>query len=130
MNRSKLIQQISVVLLFAMSLLISQTSQASLLPFEQPLTVDQGGWQIDPNHPPVKVKFALTGQHDIQQGTVNALLQVRLDGDWKTYWRSPGEGGTGPQFNWKDSHNIASINWQWPTPKRYPVLGVETLGYK
>jgi len=54
-----------------------------------------------------------------------------LQGDWKTYWRSPGEGGVAPTFDWEpQSSNIQQVDWSWPTPKRYPVLGVDTVGYK
>lgn len=87
------------------------------------------GWISNLNHLPVKVNLQLTGQ--AQQNTANALLNVNLDADWKTYWRSPGEGGVAPTFEWKaESTNIKAFDWSWPTPKRYPVLGVETVGYK
>lgn len=89
------------------------------------------GWVSNFNHPPVQVNFQLTGQSQPQENTVNALLNVTLAGDWKTYWRSPGEGGVAPTFEWLDkSTNIKAVDWSWPTPKRYPVLGVETVGYK
>jgi len=88
------------------------------------------GWLRSFNHLPVKVNFQLTGQ-PAEQNKVNALLNVSLEGDWKTYWRSPGEGGVAPTFDWQsDSHNIKAVDWSWPSPKRYPVLGVETVGYK
>ncbi|WP_166373023.1 protein-disulfide reductase DsbD domain-containing protein [Psychromonas sp. SA13A] len=87
------------------------------------------GWISNLNHLPVKVNLQLTGQ--AKQNTANALLNVNLDADWKTYWRSPGEGGVAPTFEWKtESTNIKAFDWSWPTPKRYPVLGVETVGYK
>ncbi|ABM05290.1 cytochrome c biogenesis protein, transmembrane region [Psychromonas ingrahamii 37] len=90
------------------------------------------GWVTDPNHPPVSVLAELTGQidKDKDKQSVNALLQVRLAGEWKTYWRSPGEGGVAPSFDFSNSTNIKEVNWLWPAPKRYPVSGVETIGYK
>lgn len=88
------------------------------------------GSLISPLHPPVSVQVQLTGQADPNSKTVNALLEVRLDDDWKTYWRSPGEGGVAPQLDWSKSANVNAVTWQWPAPKRYPVLGVDTLGYK
>lgn len=87
------------------------------------------GWISNVNHLPVKVNLQLTGQS--QKNTVNAILNVSLDEGWKTYWRSPGEGGVAPTFEWTaQSTNIKAVDWTWPTPKRYPVLGVETVGYK
>ncbi|NAW67155.1 protein-disulfide reductase DsbD family protein [Photobacterium halotolerans] len=87
------------------------------------------GWLSDPNHPPVETRFVLTGQTDAVNGTVAGYLEVRLQKGWKTYWRSPGEGGVAPSINWQDSANIAGLDWQWPVPQRYDVLGVETIGY-
>ncbi len=62
--------------------------------------------------------------------TVNALLQIQLQGQWKTYWRSPGDGGAAPQFDFAQSQNINDIIWAWPAPQRYSVAGVDTLGYQ
>jgi len=89
------------------------------------------GWLYSSLHQPVSVRAQMTGQVDQQTKTAQLLLDINLEGDWKTYWRSPGEGGVAPTFNWQDeSKNITNINWLWPAPQRYPVLGVETLGYK
>jgi suppressor for copper-sensitivity B len=87
------------------------------------------GWITNFKHLPVKVNLQLTGQ--AKQNGANAILNVSLDSGWKTYWRSPGEGGVAPTFEWNSrSTNISAVDWSWPTPKRYPVLGVETVGYK
>ncbi|MCG3864680.1 MULTISPECIES: protein-disulfide reductase DsbD domain-containing protein [unclassified Photobacterium] len=88
------------------------------------------GWVTNPQHPPVQVRLVLTGEKDLANHTVQGLLEVKLDKDWKTYWRSPGEGGVAPSINWDMSSNVESVDWQWPMPKRYEFLGVETLGYK
>lgn len=88
------------------------------------------GWVTNPQHPPVQVRLVLTGEKDLANHTVQGLLEVKLDKDWKTYWRSPGEGGVAPSVNWDMSSNVESVDWQWPMPKRYEFLGVETLGYK
>ncbi|MFT6347164.1 MAG: suppressor for copper-sensitivity B [Psychromonas sp.] len=88
------------------------------------------GWITDSNHPPVSVLVELSGQINKDKHSVNALLQVRLADQWKTYWRSPGEGGVAPSFDFSNSTNIKEVSWLWPAPKRYPVSGVETIGYK
>ncbi|BAX54962.1 Thiol:disulfide interchange protein DsbD precursor [Photobacterium damselae subsp. piscicida] len=88
------------------------------------------GWVHNPQHPPVAVRLMLTGEKNEANKTVEGLLEVKLDKDWKTYWRSPGEGGTTPSINWELSSNLNSVDWHWPLPKRYEFLGVETLGYK
>ncbi len=57
-------------------------------------------WMTDPNHPPVSVRFVLTGQIDSDTQQLAGYLDVKLEQPWKTYWRSPGEGGgsTGDQL--------------------------------
>lgn len=88
------------------------------------------GWLTVPNHPPVSVQMQLTGQRSLALKTVNAVVQIKLEDGWKTYWRSPGEGGIAPAFDFSASSNIRDLSWGWPAPKRYPVAGVETIGYK
>ncbi|MDE0994391.1 MAG: protein-disulfide reductase DsbD family protein, partial [Rhodospirillales bacterium] len=66
-------------------------------------------------------------------GTDGALrlgLHFRLQPGWKVYWRSPGDAGFPPQLEWNGSSNLKSATLQWPAPKRFSVLGIETLGYK
>ncbi|MCW8328593.1 thioredoxin family protein [Photobacterium sp. SDRW27] len=106
------------------------TLATALLPFSVQAIEYHTGWITNPQHPPIEVRFMLTGQQDINAKTAEALLEVKLDTGWKTYWRSPGEGGVAPSIDWSLSNNLANVDWHWPMPKRYEFLGVETLGYK
>jgi suppressor for copper-sensitivity B len=56
-------------------------------------------------------------------------LQIRLAEGWKTYWRSPGDAGYPAQIDWTGSENLAAADIVWPAPKRFSVLGLETVGY-
>jgi suppressor for copper-sensitivity B len=56
-------------------------------------------------------------------------LQFRMRPGWKIYWRSPGDAGFPPQLDWSGSDNVAKAEIAWPAPKRFSVLGLETLGY-
>ncbi|WP_192928599.1 protein-disulfide reductase DsbD family protein [Photobacterium alginatilyticum] len=112
------------------SIALLATLIASLLPLSAQAVEYNTGWLSNPQHPPVEVRYMLTGQSDPQASTVEALLEVRLDTGWKTYWRSPGEGGVAPSIDWDLSNNLENVDWHWPMPKRYEFLGVETLGYK
>jgi len=47
-----------------------------------------------------------------------AGIEIALDPGFKTYWRSPGETGLPPSFDWSASENVAHIEVQWPAPKR------------
>ncbi|WP_434566738.1 protein-disulfide reductase DsbD family protein [Vibrio chagasii] len=98
----------------------------SLTATAEPLST---GWLTNPNHTPVETRFVLTGQINEEDKTVAGFLEVRLAGDWKTYWRSPGEGGVAPSMTFDKSENLNDISWHWPHPKRFEILGVETLGY-
>ncbi|TVO34317.1 protein-disulfide reductase DsbD family protein [Vibrio algivorus] len=91
-----------------------------------PLTT---GWIKAEQHPPVEVQFVLTGQVD-ENNNAAGFIEVKLADEWKTYWRSPGEGGVSPELNWQASSNINQVDWHWPYPQRFDVLGIETLGYK
>ncbi|HCA2716810.1 TPA: protein-disulfide reductase, partial [Klebsiella pneumoniae] len=59
-------------------------------------------------------------------GDTRLLLDVALEKGWKTYWRSPGEGGIAPAIAW---HTPLEVNWRWPTPQRFDVAGISTQGY-
>ena len=114
-------------ILLAISLLIQTVSASAQSHHSASYST---GWLTNPDHPPVQVRFMLTGEVDEHNNQVNALLEVNLEGDWKTYWRSPGEGGVAPKIDWSESENLSALKWLWPTPTYYEQLGVITLGYK
>lgn len=70
--------------------------------------------------------------HGWQQadGTRMAAIRLVLAPGWKTYWRSPGDAGIPPQFDWSRSRNLGSVGITWPAPKVYREGGVVTIGYK
>ena len=57
-------------------------------------------------------------------------LHFRMEPGWKIYWRSPGDAGFPPRPDWTGSENLADARLMWPVPRRFTVLGLETLGYK
>lgn len=56
-------------------------------------------------------------------------LHVRLEPGWKVYWRSPGDAGLPPRFDWSGSRNLADAEVRWPAPKRFTLFGLHTFGY-
>ncbi len=62
-------------------------------------------------------------------GEVTLGLQIRLAPGWKTYWRTPGDAGIPPSFDWSGSDNLAGATVRWPAPERFRVYGLETFGY-
>jgi DsbC/DsbD-like thiol-disulfide interchange protein len=63
------------------------------------------------------------------QGTHMAALSLTLAPGWKTYWRSPGEAGIPPAFDWTGSENLASVAMHWPTPDVFHTAGMLSIGY-
>lgn len=57
-------------------------------------------------------------------------LEIKLDPDWKIYWRSPGEAGLPPAIDWAGSTGFGAAALSWPAPHRFTLLGVDTFGYK
>ncbi|ELB2898739.1 thioredoxin family protein [Vibrio alginolyticus] len=106
------------------------TLALSLLSLSVLAQITDTGWLTNPQHPPVQTRFVLTGQQDPQAKTLTGYLDVKLTGDWKTYWRSPGEGGVAPSIDWQNSQNLSKVDWQWSHPQKFELLGIETLGYK
>jgi DsbC/DsbD-like thiol-disulfide interchange protein len=63
------------------------------------------------------------------RGTYLAALSLTLKKGWKTYWRTPGEAGIPPRFDWGNSSNIAEVAISWPTPKVFELYGMNSIGY-
>lgn len=83
-------------------------------------------WQRSPESG-VRLLSAVTGT-----GELDALplgLEFDLAPGWKTYWRSPGEGGFPPKLDWEGSDNVASAQMVWPAPERFSILGIDSIGY-
>ncbi len=59
-----------------------------------------------------------------------AGVQIELDPGFKTYWRSPGEAGLPPAFDWSRSANVESVEVLWPAPARFEDPGGIIYGYK
>ncbi len=62
-------------------------------------------------------------------GSHMAALRLDLAPGWKTYWRSPGEAGVPPLFDWRGSRNLAGVEVIWPAPRPVPQFGYMTIGY-
>lgn len=62
-------------------------------------------------------------------GTRMAALELALAPGWKTYWRSPGEAGIPPSFDFSASTNLKSVRFHWPRPAVFDLNGMQTLGY-
>ena len=57
-------------------------------------------------------------------------LEYEMEPGWKTYWKSPGDGGFAQSVFWQNSTNIKNVNILWPTPIEFEILGLTSLGYQ
>lgn len=70
----------------------------------------------------------LPGWHE-QDGARVLALELVLEPGWKTYWRSPGDSGLPPSFDWQGSTNLGEVTFHWPTPEAINSGGATELGY-
>ncbi|MBN8984705.1 MAG: cytochrome C biogenesis protein [Rhizobiales bacterium] len=58
-------------------------------------------------------------------------IAFRLQPGWKTYWRTPGDSGVPPRFDFSKSDNVEAVTVLWPAPRPFPDgAGGTSLGYK
>gem|GEM_PF-4465614 len=88
------------------------------------LQAADSGWLQSPTNDHAKVRLRADTS---QPGETRLLLAIELQKGWKTYWRSPGEGGIAPAITWQS--NPPPVTWYWPTPQRFEVAGISTQGY-
>lgn len=63
-------------------------------------------------------------------GAHMAAVELTLAPGWKTYWRSPGDAGIPPAFDWSASENVTSVRLLWPAPEVFNLNGMQTIGYQ
>lgn len=56
-------------------------------------------------------------------------LEIALKPHVKTYWRTVGEAGLPPRFDWSASDNLANLTLAWPRPIRFEDGGGQSIGY-
>ena len=57
-------------------------------------------------------------------------IAFQLQPGWKTYWRTPGDSGMPPRFDFSKSENIEAVTVLWPAPMKFDDgAGGSSLGY-
>jgi DsbC/DsbD-like thiol-disulfide interchange protein len=99
-------------LALALSLVLSLALPARAGPYDDVVSAElRPGWRL-------------------ADGSHMAALHLRLAPGWKTYWRSPGEAGIPPEFQWQEARNAGAITPQWPAPVVFWQSGMRSVGYK
>jgi len=99
--------------LFALSLTIEARAQ------------DASPWQQD-GHSAVRL---LAGSRS--GAVLLGGIAFQLQPGWKTYWRTPGDSGVPPRFDFSKSDNIEAVTVLWPAPMKFDDgSGGYSLGYQ
>src|SRR3954451_18865387 len=86
---------------------------------------DASAWQRD-GHSAVRL-LAGSRSGAVLLGGVAFQLQP----GWKTYWRTPGDSGVPPRFDFSKSENIEAVTVLWPAPRKFDDgAGGHSLGYR
>ncbi|MBN9059732.1 MAG: hypothetical protein J0H21_11165 [Rhizobiales bacterium] len=66
-----------------------------------------------------KVRARLVAATPAADGTLEGAIEIELAPGWKTYWRSPGDAGVPPRFDFSASTNAEAAAVEYPAPERY-----------
>jgi DsbC/DsbD-like thiol-disulfide interchange protein len=57
-------------------------------------------------------------------------IAFQLQPGWKTYWRTPGDSGVPPRFDFSKSDNVEAVTVLWPAPAKFDDgAGGHSMGY-
>src|ERR1700757_488717 len=57
-------------------------------------------------------------------------VAIQLQPGWHTYWRTPGDSGVPPRFDFSKSENVEAVTVLWPAPAKFDDgAGGWSLGY-
>lgn len=85
---------------------------------------DASPWQKGP-HAAVRL---LAGSHS--GPVLLGGIAIQLDPGWKTYWRTSGDSGVPPRFDFSKSDNVEAVTVLWPAPMKFDDgAGGFSLGY-
>ncbi len=92
--------------------------------FTEACAEDASPWQKD-GHSAVRL-LAGSRSGAVLLGGVAFQLQP----GWKTYWRTPGDSGVPPRFDFSKSDNVEAVTILWPAPQKFDDgAGGVSLGY-
>jgi DsbC/DsbD-like thiol-disulfide interchange protein len=86
---------------------------------------DASAWQRD-SHSAVRL---LAGSRS--GAVLLGGIAFDLQPGWKTYWRTPGDSGVPPRFDFSKSENVEAVTVLWPAPTKFDDgAGGHSLGYQ
>jgi DsbC/DsbD-like thiol-disulfide interchange protein len=86
---------------------------------------DSSPWQRDAHSAVRLIAGSRSG------GVLLGGIAFQLQPGWKTYWRTPGDSGVPPRFDFSKSDNVEAVTVLWPAPMKFDDgAGGQSLGYK
>lgn len=86
----------------------------------------ESAWK-DADH--IKIRLLADRSQVAKGGPVRGGINLQLAPGWHAYWRTPGESGLAPVFDWTGSENADGFQVLWPVPRRIGPEGVNSFGY-
>lgn len=74
-------------------------------------------------------KLRLIAGPTTASGKQRVGVEIVMSPGYKTYWRSPGQFGVPPSFDWTGSTNIGGLDVRWPVPERFQDSAGYSIGY-
>src|SRR5579864_938032 len=71
----------------------------------------------------------ITATNSVQGNALQIGVEFRYPKGWHGYWRTPGDAGIAPIFDWSASRNVASASVSWPAPSRLVISGLQNSVY-
>ena len=71
----------------------------------------------------------VTATNGVQGNVLQIGVEFRYPKGWHGYWRTPGDAGIAPIFDWSASRNVASASVSWPAPSRLVISGLQNSVY-
>lgn len=96
----------------------------ALLAAAPALAQDASPWQVD-RHSQLRL-LAGSRSGPVMLGGI----AIQLAPGWHTYWRTPGDSGVPPRFDFSKSDNVEAVTILWPAPDKFDDgAGGQSLGY-
>lgn len=75
-------------------------------------------------------KARLLAHKDPATNMIEGVIEVKLEPGWKTYWRSPGDSGIPPEFDFSGSDYLGLTDVKFPTPQWINLEDTAFFGYR
>ncbi|MFC0401413.1 protein-disulfide reductase DsbD family protein [Paraburkholderia rhizosphaerae] len=71
----------------------------------------------------------VTATDGVTGDSLQAGVEFRYPSGWHGYWRTPGDAGIAPIFDWSASSNLTGASVSWPSPSRLVISGLQNSVY-